>query len=457
VGAWRAACAVSAAVVVFTRDLRARDNPALAAACAAAGTVVPLFVVDPALPIAASANRLGFLCESLRDLDESLRTRGGRLVVRRGRWQDEVLAVARAVSAATVHLADDVSAFAQQRLERLRRAAARERIEVRAHPGVTVVPPGAVAPAGGGEFKVFTPYYRRWLDAPWRALVPAPRRVAVAEGPGLTGVEVLDRVALGARSPRVPHGGETEGLRRLRSWAAAGLGGYAGRHDDLAADGTSRTSPFLHFGCLSPTEVATRLRDRPGAAAFVRQLCWRDFYHQVLAARPDAARRDYRARGDRWNEDPAMFDAWRAGRTGYPLVDAAMRQLADEGFMHNRARMVVASFLTKDLYLDWRLGADHFMALLVDGDVANNQLNWQWVAGTGTDTNPTRVFNPVVQGTRFDPDATYIRRHVPELAGLDAAGAHWPDADTRRRLGYPEPIVDHKAAVAAYRASRLSR
>jgi deoxyribodipyrimidine photo-lyase len=448
---------VSTSVVVFTRDLRVRDNPALAEACATPGAVVPLFVVDPSLPIAASPNRLGFLVDSLGDLDASLRARGGRLVVRRGRWQQEVLAVARAVSAGTVHLADDVSAFAQRRLERLVRAAARERIEVRAHPGVTVVPPGAVAPAGGGGYKVFTPYYRRWLDVPWRSLAPTPRRVAVPEGPGLPGVELLDRIALGARSPRTARGGEAEGLTLLRRWAAAGLRAYPDRHDDLAADATSRISPFLHFGCLSPNAVATRLRDRPGAEPFVRQLCWRDFFHQVLASRPDAAWRDYRPRGDRWNQEGATFDAWCAGRTGYPLVDAAMRQLADEGFMHNRARMVVASFLTKDLYLDWRLGAAHFMALLVDGDVANNQLNWQWAAGTGTDTNPARVFNPVVQGTRFDPDATYIRRHVPELAGLDARRAHWPDTESRQRLGYPAPIVDHQAAVAAYRASRVRR
>jgi deoxyribodipyrimidine photo-lyase len=186
----------------------------------------------------------------------------------------------------------------------------------------------------------------------------------------------------------------------------------------------------------------------------VRQLCWRDFFHQVLAARPDAAWADYRPRGDRWRDDPVALGAWRDGTTGYPVVDAGMRQLRAEGFMPNRARMVVASFLTKDLNVDWRLGARHFLDWLVDGDLANNNLNWQWIAGTGTDTDPRRVFNPIVQGRRFDPGGDYVRRHVPELAGVAGPAVHDPDPETRRACGYPPPIVDHAAAVAAYRARR---
>jgi deoxyribodipyrimidine photo-lyase len=242
-------------------------------------------------------------------------------------------------------------------------------------------------------------------------------------------------------------------LEQLRTWAAAHLDEYEDRHDDLAGDATSRMAAHLHFGCLSPLEVATRLRDRPGGAAFVRQLCWRDFYHQVLAGRPETARQDYRSRGDRWRDDPEDLAAWKAGRTGFPLVDAGMRQLVAEGFMHNRARMVVASFLTKDLYLDWRDGAAHFMSLLADGDVANNQLNWQWTAGTGTDSNPNRIFNPTVQSTRFDPTGDYIRRYVPELADVPAPQIHEPDEATRARVGYPPAIVDHREAIAAYRAT----
>ena len=171
-------------------------------------------------------------------------------------------------------------------------------------------------------------------------------------------------------------------------------------------------------------------------------------------ARPDAAWRDYRDRGDRWRDDPEGLAAWQQGRTGYPVVDAAMHQLAQEGFMHNRARMIAASFLTNDLQLDWRAGAAHFMRHPTDADLACNQLNWQWAAGTGTDSNPHRIFNPTRQGRRFDPTGAYVRRHVPELAGLPAAVIHDPDPATRRARGYPAPIVDHRQAIGAYRARR---
>jgi deoxyribodipyrimidine photo-lyase len=203
---------------------------------------------------------------------------------------------------------------------------------------------------------------------------------------------------------------------------------------------------------VSPLEVATRLRARDGGSTFVRQLCWRDFYAQLLAARPKTAHEDVRSTNPKWSTDRTAIDAWRAGRTGYPVVDAGMRQLRREGWMHNRARMVVASFLTKDLMVDWRIGAQHFMHHLVDGDVAQNQLNWQWVAGTGTDTNPHRVYNPTVQGRKFDPEGVYIRRYVEELDALD--DVHDPPESARRAVGYPSAIVDHGAAIDAWRASR---
>jgi deoxyribodipyrimidine photo-lyase len=267
-------------------------------------------------------------------------------------------------------------------------------------------------------------------------------------------VPTIEELAPHGRSPHVVRGGEAAATGRLKAWASRSLATYDDHHDDLAGDRTSHISADLHFGCLSPLEVATRLRSRTGGAAFVRQLCWRDFYHQVLAARPDAARHDYRPRGDRWHDDPVELAAWKEGRTGYPIVDAGMRQLRREGFVHNRARMVVASFLVKDLYLDWRHGADHFLDWLVDGDLANNQLNWQWIAGTGNDTNAHRVFNPLRQAERFDPDGAYVRRYVPELDGLAPADTHDPPADVRAERGYPAPIVDHAEAVAAYRARR---
>lgn len=442
---------MSTALLVFTRDLRVRDNPALVAACASADGVVPLFVRDESLAIAGSVNRSRFLDESLEDLDGRLRERGAGLVVRTGPWIDSVLRAATEFDATEIHIAADASGYSQQR-ERLLRAGAGARFAVTTHPGITVVEPGRLKPAGGEVFKVFTPYYRRWLEASWRRPLAVPRTISVphlverASGTG-------ERPGRVGGSPDVVLGGESEGLRRLSAWTRRDLAEYAANHDDLAADATSRISAHLHFGCLSPGEVAVRLRDRDGGAGFVRQICWRDFYHQILWHRPDAAHADYRDRDDHWNDDADGLDAWRSGQTGYPLVDAAMRQLLREGFIHNRARMVVASFLTKDLYIDWRLGAAHFMEHLVDGDVANNQLNWQWTAGTGTDTNPHRILNPVRQSERFDSRGDYIRRYLPELAGVEAPAIHWPDDDMRRRVGYPLPIVDHHEAIAAYRAS----
>jgi deoxyribodipyrimidine photo-lyase len=265
-------------------------------------------------------------------------------------------------------------------------------------------------------------------------------------------------LASGPVSPRLPVGGESEGRRKLESWLAGPLTHYAARHDDLAADATSRLSPYLHFGCLSPTEVLHRARehDGPGADAFVRQLAWRDFHHQVLAARPDAAYGDYRPRRGQWRRDAEEITVWREGLTGYPIVDAAMRQLRYEGWMPGRARLLTASFLTKTLYVDWRVGAHYFLDLLVDGDVANNQLNWQWVAGTGTDTRPGRVLNPLAQARRFDPRGDYIRRWLPELRDLDAMAIHrlsrFPNA-SRADTDYPIPIVD--LAEAAARFTRL--
>ncbi|MES4832707.1 FAD-binding domain-containing protein, partial [Streptomyces anthocyanicus] len=263
-------------------------------------------------------------------------------------------------------------------------------------------------------------------------------------------------------SPGLPAGGETAGRDRFARWSCSGLSRYEDRHDDLADDATSRLSPYLHFGALSPLELVHRARAHggPGAEAFVRQVCWRDFHHQVLAARPEASVKDYRTRHDRWRgEEDAAEDiaAWRDGRTGYPVVDAAMRQLRHQGWMHNRARLLVASFLTKTLYVDWRIGARHFLDLLVDGDVVNNQLNWQWAAGTGTDTRPHRVLNPLVQARRFDPDGVYVRRWVPELRSVEGGKVHEPwrlAAAERGELDYPDPLVELADGLARFKHAR---
>jgi deoxyribodipyrimidine photo-lyase len=447
---------VTTAVVVFTRDLRVSDQPALAAAVAEANHVVPLFVLDDEILSARSIapNRVSFLLDCLRDLARSLSALGGGLVVRRGNWLDEVLAVVRAVGAESVHVSADVSGYAQRRERGLRVAAGRARFGVTAHPGVTLLDPGAITPAGDDHYKVFTPYHRRWVAAPRRALAPTPPRIRLPSRLPRGRVPSRRDVVAGDPSPDLPRGGETEARRRLDAWVGS-VSRYENRHDDLAADTTSRLSAYLHFGCASALEVERRVARRRDAAAFVRQLCWRDFFAQLLAARPEAAWHDYRPRGDRWNRDTDALTAWQDGQTGYPVVDAAMRQLAREGFVHNRARMIAASFLTKDLYVDWRDGARHFLRHLVDGDLASNNLNWQWVAGTGTDTNPNRVFNPTVQGRRYDPDGEYVRRYVPELRAVRSAEVHDPDAATRRACGYPPPIVDHRAAVAEYRSRRV--
>jgi deoxyribodipyrimidine photo-lyase len=325
--------------------------------------------------------------------------------------------------------------------------------------GLTIVEPGAIAPSGGaGHYQVFTPYHRRWSTINARRIEPTPEQLRLPTDLFVGRIPSAASLVDGGRAPDVAPGGATAAHERLEAWIESHLHEYPERHDDLAGDATSRLSPYLHFGCLSPLEVLRAVGHHRGDAAdaFVRQLCWRDFFAQVLAARPDAAWSDYVDRGAAWVDDPDGLEAWKAGRTGYPVVDAAMRQLCAEGFVHNRARMVAASFLTKDLGVDWRVGAQHFLDHLVDGDLAQNNLNWQWVAGTGTDTNPHRVFNPTVQGQRFDPDGDYVRRYVPELRAVKGGAVHDPEAKVRRAYDYPDPIVDHREAIAAHR-ERQSR
>jgi len=447
---------VKTALILFNRDLRVHDNPALAAAARAERTV-PLFVLDERLLSSrfAAPNRVAFMIEALHDLGSSLRRAGGRLFVRRGDPVAEAITVAREAGASEVHVSADHSAYAQRRQRRLEDACREERIELHTHPGVTIVPPAAVTPAGGDHFKVFTPYHRAWSELPLRAPAPAPRRLSVPRRVQAGRLPALAKLTDGSPSPGRGKGGEREGRRLMRAFLRDGLGEYEARHDDLPGDATSRLSAHLRFGCLSPLELMRAAGERRGGGAFVRQLCWRDFHHQVLAAVPSLPRRDYRPRGDRWSRSERALEAWKQGRTGYPVVDAAMRQLAAEGFMHNRARMTVASFLCKDLYLDWREGAWHFWDLLSDGEIANNAGNWQWVAGTGNDTRPNRVLNPLRQAERFDPDGAYVRRYLPELEAVAGGAIHRPWLlDDFAKLDYPEPIVDHDEAAAAFRAHR---
>ncbi len=432
-------------VVLFTRDLRLHDHPALTAAARASDRVVPAFVLDDALLAGrpGTPNRLAFLLDSLEDLNRSLRKRGTRLTLRRGDVVSEALGLARESGAGTIYLSEDVSSYARARQRRLEREGQKHGVAVRAFEGVTVVPPGELTPTGGDHYRVFTPYWNAWRSASKRNPMGAPRRL---RGPSRVRTERLPRLSdlvSGSTADGLPRGGETPGRERLGRWLGNGSKRYA-HADDLADDPTSHLSPYLHFGCLSANEVLARVSEHGSFEELARQLCWRDFHHQVLAARPDMPYNDYRKRGRRWKSPGRRLDAWREGRTGYPIVDAGMRQLAREGFLPNRARLIVASFLTKTLGIDWRAGADHFEDLLVDADLANNRGNWQWVAGTGNDTRPNRVLNPIRQARRFDPDGAYVRRHVPELGGLEGGSVHEPwklDGEARDGIDYPDPIV----------------
>ncbi|MFF7385129.1 FAD-binding domain-containing protein [Streptomyces griseoluteus] len=455
---------MNTSVVLFTADLRLHDHPPLRAALDGARQVVPLFVRDDGIDGAgfAAPNRLAFLADCLRDLDAGLRERGGRLVVRSGDVVAEVLRAVAEADADEVHMAADASGYAHRREHALRTALEADGRRLHVHDTVTAaVEPGVVTPMASDHFAVFTPYFRHWSGHSRRDPLGAPRKVSVPEG--VKSEELPSRDAVSGTSPALAEGGEVAGRRIVADWLRAGIDAYEDQHDDLAGDGTSRLSPHLHFGTVSPVELVHRalLAGGAGAEAFVRQVAWRDFNRQLLAVRPQASHADYRTRRDRWRtggKAEADIQAWREGRTGYPIVDAAMRQLRHEGWMHNRGRLLTASFLTKTLYVDWRVGARHFLDLLVDGDVANNQLNWQWTAGTGTDTRPNRVLNPTAQARRYDPDGAYVRRWVEELAHVEGAAVHEPwklSGPDRAELGdYPDPIVGLKDGLDRFRHAR---
>jgi deoxyribodipyrimidine photo-lyase len=440
-------------VLLFTRDLRIADHPALDAARAVCDEIVPLFVVDERLTRPAGPARLQFLRESLTDLAASLARLGAPLVLRAGETVTETLRVAAETGAGAVFLSSDATPFAAQREAGLRAG----RLEVIACPGVAIVAPHDIVASGGGAFRVFTPYWRRWRELPLPPMQSTPRRLAGATG--LASVDP-DRTPLAAARAevRLLPGGERPGLARLKAWMRdGGPTGYAANRDRLDMEAGSLLGAYLHLGCVSPAAVARAAAAEPEAEAFLRQLCWRDFFHQLLAERPELAGRDLRP-GRRWADDPRGLEAWQDGRTGYPVVDAGMRQLRAEGRLPNRARLITASFLTKHLRIDWRLGAAHYRRELLDGDVAANSGNWQWVAGTGIDPRPGRMLNPTLQAHRYDPDGTYVRRWVPELAGLAGADVHEPwRAPSGARRGYPPPLVDHEEARARFLGERRGR
>ena len=454
------------ALVLLTRDLRVHDHPALVAASAARRVIV-LFVLDDAIltrPYAAP-NRLRILLDALLDVRAGLRALGNDLVVARGRPVEVVRELGSRHAVDAIHCSADLSGYARGREARLARVAHDLGASFTAHPGVMLVDPGHVRATGGGHFKVFTPYWRRWSQVTPRPVLGVPDLPPAPADLDVGTIPELGELTEGIPAPLLGRGGEGAARERLAWWMDGPVDDYADGRNRMAEDGTSRLSVPLHLGCLSVTEVAAGLdARRPGHEAFLQELCWRDFNHQLLDARPDLAVADVRTKDDRWRDAPDELAAWQEGRTGYPVVDAGMRQLVAEGWMHNRARMVTASFLTKHLYIDWRQGAHFFMHHLADGDLANNYAQWQWTAGTGTDSRPNRMFNPVIQGERYDPDGAYVRRWVTELADVAGKAVHQPrevpDAggpglfDDVEGGTYPQPIVEHRHARERFLSAR---
>jgi deoxyribodipyrimidine photo-lyase len=354
--------------------------------------------------------------------------------------------LARELGARAVHASEDVGPFARRRAQAVLRALTCPLV---LHPGVAAVDDlGSIRTQAGGPYTVFSPFERTWLEEPRRAMLDAPDwRGRLA--PELRGK--LPDPPEGDVLAEPPAGGEDAARERLERFLTAGIEEYADRRDDLGADATSRLSPYLHFGCVSAREVEERLPGGEGARAFRRQLCWRDFHGHVLLNFPRNARSEFQERyrgAIAWSRSRRLFDAWCEGRTGFPLVDAAMRQLRAEGWIHNRARLVAASFLTKQLGIDWRQGERWFMRWLVDGDEANNNGNWQWVTSVGVDPQPfyRRLYNPTRQLRTLDPEGLYVRRHVAELRDVPLEHLAEPWANG---VDYPEPIVDQKEAREA--------
>ena len=443
----------------FRNDLRLRDNTALAEAASRADALATIFVFDDHLLSGDGVGppRIHFLHASLERLRADLAARGQMLVVRTGDPIHEVPAFARAVGADELHWNADYGPYARRRDAAVRAAAVREDIAVFEHKDRVVYDQEELRTSSGEAFRVYTPFRNAW----WRRWAEAPERPAgpLRLPPAISGIEpgampAVAALAAANETTELPTPGEAAARRRLDAFLDGPVARYAELRDRPDLDATSRLSPYLRLGALSPRVCFERAleaeratpRARAGIRKWLDELIWREFYVAILAAHPHVVTRSFRPEFDalRWEDDEAGFRAWCEGRTGYPFVDAGMRQLAQTGWMHNRARMVVASFLTKDLGIDWRRGERFFQSRLVDGDLASNNGGWQWASSTGTDAQPWfRIFNPVTQGERFDPDGAYVRRFVPELAGLPDRFVQRPWEAAPPPRDYPAPIVDH--------------
>ncbi len=464
------------AIVWFRQDLRLADNPALTAAVRSGAPLVALYALDDDAPGAwrlGSASRW-WLHHSLQNLAADLARIGGRLLLRRGGAEFALEQLVEETGAGAVYWNRIYEPWAMRRDAEIKARLKGRGLHVESFNGALLFEPSQLRNKSGAPFKVFTPFWRACLAAPPpEPPLPAPQHVT--QGPAVDSERLEDWRLLptkpdwagGLRDAWTP--GEAGAQARLREFAAQGAADYGDRRNDLAdAEGVSRLSPHLRFGEISPRQVWHEVARRAGdkGASYLRQLGWREFSYGLLVANPDLPEQGLDRAFDAfpWRDDAAGLAAWRKGETGYPVVDAGMRELWRSGYMHNRARMIVASFLIKDLLIPWQEGERWFWDTLVDADLANNAAGWQWVAGCGADAAPYfRVFNPVLQGEKFDPDGAYVRRHVPELAKLDAKYIHRPWeapagvlAMAGVRLGetYPRPIVDHakarERALAAY-------
>ena len=459
------------------RDLRLFDNQALTAVLTTTHHINPLFIVDPffAKSTKTGRKRFAFLWRGLHELDRDLRERGGRLIVRHGDPVHILPQIVAETGATAVYATTDYSPYARQRDARVA-----ERVQLHLVDGITVHHPKDVLKADGSPYTVFTPYSRRWKERPFpthQTIHPPPNRITT---PNIAS-DPIPTPDLDVDIPFVA--GEKEALRRLTAFTSgenAPIFQYAEKrnlpHDDL----TSKLSPYLRFGMISPRLCVTNAIDamrrapsksaRQGAEIWLNELIWREFFQTILYHFPQVARQSFRGVYDKidWANDRVDFERWCNGRTGYPIVDAAMRQLQQTGWMHNRTRMIVASFLVKDLLIDWRWGERWFMQHLVDGDLAANNGGWQWSAGTGTDAAPYfRIFNPTTQSQKFDPNGAYIRKWVPELTAVPDKYIHEPSKmphNLQKQIGveidktYPAPIVDHKWArqrtLAAFKRAK---
>jgi deoxyribodipyrimidine photo-lyase len=470
------------------RDLRLADNQALSRAMELADQVLPVFVLDPCLLNSgyAGGRRIAFLLDGLRSLDTDLRASGSRLIVREGEPSQVLRQLCGDQNIAAIVAEKDVSPYATQRDSQVEQAL--EGVTVEFVEGLTIRPIGSVRKADGLPYTVFTPYSRRWKADPSLApasLLPAPTQISTPHDiesvpiPHANGAEADDGIGPG-KAWLAGEAAAHSGLRAFRDGISPPIFGYRNTRDRPDLDATSSLSPYLRFGMVSSRTVAVAAYEamanapsdaaRDGIETWLNELIWRDFYINILADFPYVRSGSFRPEYDaiRWENNESDFDSWCSGRTGYPFVDAAMRQLLAIGWMHNRARMVVASFLVKDLLIDWRWGERWFMQQLLDGDPAANNGGWQWSAGTGTDAAPYfRIFNPIAQGKKFDPDGVYVRRWVPELADVPNAAIHEPwklspleqvTAGCLAGEDYPLPIIDHRwarqRALDAYKAAK---